>query len=140
MSIFADEWRDCLREQYKSAVRNDDRVTLRTLTQVLVGDIGFTESELAELRVEATLRVEDVPEDFVPDLNILQAEEPEHVMAEASAAGLEEFMPHPLECQCPACVEINLKPHDEEGQPLSEEAIQELQEEVINKPQQLSLF
>lgn len=138
MSIFAEEWRACLREQYKQAIREDDQVTLRTLTQVLLRDIGFTEDELAQLRVEATMRVEDVPEDFVPDLEVLQP----------AQTGGGDFQPHPLECQCPACVEMNMTPHDDEGQPIDEETYREMVEagEITedeaddDPPQQLTLF
>ncbi len=127
MSVFSDAWRDCLREHYKSVIRNNDKVTLRSLLGVM-NEVGFGEDELRALELEATMRVEDVAEDFVPNLNILQPEE-------------EIFQPHPLECQCPACVEINLQPHDEEGQPAEidpEEII--YQQKKANSPQQLTLF
>jgi hypothetical protein len=71
MSIFADEWRACLREQYLYVIRADDQQTLNSLTSVM-HEVGFTDSELAELRVTATLHVDDVPDDFVPDLDVLK--------------------------------------------------------------------
>ncbi len=140
MSVFSDEWRACLREQYKHVIRTNDMVTRVSLTDVMV-QVGFGEDELARLRLEATLRVEDVPEDFVPDLGILRQEEV------TPADEMREFQPHPLECQCPACVEMNLVLHDEEGQPVNmdemdPEEITELIEEDpdFDEPQQLSLF
>lgn len=101
-SVFFDEWLRSLREQYKHVVRNNDRVTLPTLTAVMQ-NVGFGEEELAQLRVEATMHVDDVPSDFRPDLNIL----------ESSPA------PHPAECQCPDCMPIDEAAHDADGQPIA---------------------
>lgn len=64
--IFADDWRDCLREQYKYVIRQQDERTERTLTQVL-HEVGFSDDEMAGLRLEATMRAEDMPDDYVPD-------------------------------------------------------------------------
>jgi hypothetical protein len=64
--IFADDWRDCLREQYKSVIRQQDARTGATLTEVLY-EVGFTEDELTALKFEATLRADDMPADFVPE-------------------------------------------------------------------------
>lgn len=102
-SIFFDEWIKSLREQYKHVIRNNDQVTLPSLTEVM-HDVGFTDDELAQLRIDATLRTEDVAEDFVPDLKIL----------EQPAAG----QPHPAECTCPQCIPIDESRYDEDGQPL----------------------
>ncbi|HEX2907975.1 MAG TPA: hypothetical protein VHO69_13990 [Phototrophicaceae bacterium] len=70
-NIFADEWRACLQAHYQHVVRNQDQVTEPSLRLVML-DAGFTESELAELRVRATMHVDDVGPDFVPDMNVLQ--------------------------------------------------------------------
>ncbi len=69
-NVFADEWRDCLRAHYMHVVRTEDHVTLPTLT-VVMHQAGFNDSELAELRVRATLRTEQVADDFVPQLDVL---------------------------------------------------------------------
>lgn len=74
-NIFADEWRDCLRAHYMYVVRTEDHVTLPTLT-VVMHQAGFNDSELAELRVRATLRTEQVSDDFVPDLEVLETAPP----------------------------------------------------------------
>jgi hypothetical protein len=132
MSVFGDDWRDCLREQYKYVVQQEDNITKQSLTDVL-NSVGFSERELTELGVEATMHVDDVPEDFTPDLNILQAGQ--------------GFVAHPAECQCPSCVDVNLLPHDEDGQPIEMEA-EELEDrlrhaaeqEDDDNPAQLSLF
>ncbi len=76
-NVFLDDWRECLRAHYMHVVRNNDFVTLPSLT-VVMKNSGFGDSELAELRVRATMHVDDVGADHVPDLHILdtQAEEP----------------------------------------------------------------
>jgi len=79
ISIFSDEWRECLRAHFTTVIRNNDKITERTLRSVMF-EAGFTDAELKELAVRATMRVEDVDADFVPDMDILEAEPP----AEAS--------------------------------------------------------
>lgn len=130
MSVFAEEWRRCLRVHYMHAVRNDDRVTLRSLVPVLES-LGFTEDELKQLRLNATMHVDDVSPDFVPDLELMQPQ-PD------SPPPSGDFQAHPLECQCPRCVEINLVPHDEDGQPLPSD--EDERDDDPDAPQQLSLF
>ena len=103
-SVFFEEWLNSLREQYKHVVRNDDRVTLPTLSEVLQ-NVGFTEDELRQLRLEATMHIDDVSDDFVADLDILPA---------ATAAP-----PHPNECHCPECAPIDESAFDADGQPLT---------------------
>lgn len=141
---FGDEWRDCLREHYKYVVRHDTRVTLESLRQVLLGGERplFHDDELRALYIEATIRADDMPDDFVPDL----LTESDDMPALDALPDVPENPAHPLECQCPSCVEINRIPHDDEGQPLDDEALAELHEELSRKadaddgPQQLSLF
>ena len=101
-SVFFDEWLRSLREQYKHVVRNNDRVTLPSLTAVMQ-KLGFGEEELAQLRVEATMHVDDISPDFRPDMKILDP---------APA-------PHPAECLCPDCIPIDEVGHDAEGQPIA---------------------
>jgi hypothetical protein len=74
-NVFEDEWRECLRAHFMHVTRTNDTGTMRSLLTVM-NEVGFTEEELRELRVLATAHVDDVAEDFVPDLNILQAETP----------------------------------------------------------------
>jgi hypothetical protein len=102
-SVFFDEWIKSLREQYKYVIHNNDQVTLPSLTKVM-HDVGFSEDELAQLRVEATMHVDVVGADYVPDLNVLDT---------PSAGG-----PHPAECLCPQCIPIDESQFDAEGQPL----------------------
>ncbi len=70
--IFADEWRECLEAHYMHVIRTKDRVTEPSLT-VVMGQAGFNKSELAELRVRATMHVDASGADFVPDLDVLDA-------------------------------------------------------------------
>ncbi|MDX1991907.1 MAG: hypothetical protein SF029_05945 [bacterium] len=135
MSVFDDYWRECLREHYKSVIRENDQVTLRSLKGVM-NEVGFREDELRQMEIHATMRTEDMPDDFVPNLDILQD------ATEAAIAVEEGFQPHPLECQCPACVQINLIPHDEEGQPvqIDPEESKAKKRKKGDEPKQLSLF
>lgn len=134
MSVFSDAWRQCLREQYKTVIRENDRVTKRSLDTVMQ-QVGFTEDELKQLIVEATMHVDDAPEDFEPDLAMFGAERP--------AQGADEpFQPHPLECQCPSCMEQPLTPHDADGQPIPADEIdpERPDDEDDDAPRQLSMF
>ena len=106
-SIFFDEWLRSLREQYKHVVRNKDQVALPTLTAVM-HNVGFGEDELNQLRLEATMRADEVPDDFRPDLSII----------EKSAS----LAPHPAECLCPSCIGLDDGAHDADGQPLNPES------------------
>lgn len=131
MSVFSNAWRECLREQYKTVIREDDRVTKRSLDTVM-HQVGFTEDELKQLIVEATMHMDDVPDDFTPEINMFSPERP--------AMGAEEpFQPHPLECQCPSCMEEPLTPHDTDGQPIPAEDI-DPERPDDDAPQQLSMF
>ena len=103
-SVFHNEWLRSLREQYKQVVRNDDRATLSSLTAVM-HNVGFRDDELSQLRIEATMHVDDVGEGFSPDMDIL------------SKTGLTQA--HPAECTCPACMTIDESKFDSEGQPLA---------------------
>lgn len=139
MSVFADEWRKCLREQYKHVVRNQEKITESSLKLVL-NEVGFSENELSEMYVEATMRADAMPDDYVPDLEIVSQK------GEAQNEP-DDFQPHPLECQCPACVEVNLRPHDAEGQPIEYESEEELAEILAEQednqddsPHQLTMF
>jgi len=98
-SVFYEEWLNSLREQYKQTARNGDKITLPSLTAVMQ-NAGFGEAELTALRLEATMRVEDVASDFVADSDIL------------NTVGA-----HPAECLCPQCATIDESAFDAEGQP-----------------------
>ena len=109
-SVFFEEWIRSLREQYKHVVRQDDRVTLPSLTSVML-DVGFGEDELAQLRVEATMHVDDVGADHAADMEILR-----------------HSLPHAAECLCPVCSPIDVDRFDADGQPLAIDPEQETAE------------
>jgi len=111
-SPFADEWRNCLREHYKQTVRENDRATLATLNGVMA-NVGFREDDLRQLVLEATMRAEDLADGVMPPIDLL-----EQPLANR----------HPAECACPQCVAQDVTPHDEEGQPLTGEALREAAE------------
>jgi len=116
-SPFTDEWRACLREHYKEIAKADEKATLKTLSAMMTR-VGFREAELQDLYVLATMRADQMPDDFVPDMAGLPT---------PPAAALEHLENrHPLECQCPSCVEKNLIPHTVEGQPLTGDALAEV--------------
>jgi hypothetical protein len=145
-SPFTDEWRACLREHYKETARANDRETLRTLGGVM-NRVGFGEDELRQLYVEATMRADEMPPDFVPNMQDIAG-----LPAPSGIAAAPLDNRHPLECQCPSCTEKNLTPHDRDGQPLTADALQEALDraafEASDAPaqpdqdnmQQLSLF
>lgn len=145
-NVFTEEWRACLREHYKHVVQHDTATTLDSLRAALLRPNGvdgdqppiFTEDEVRQFHLEATMRAEDMPDDFVPDFEAVMP--PEDA---TPAPPLERNPAHPLECQCPACVGIEMIPHDADGQPLDEEALAELeaeQQDDEDKPQQMSMF
>lgn len=131
-SVFSDEWRRCLEEHYKYVVKNQDKNTEETLTPILER-FGFREDELRQLTIDATIRADDMPDDFVPDMELLESE-----LVQESKTPEPTFVVHPAECSCASCMDIVLEDgHDEEGQPLDA-----AQEEEIKKisPKQKSLF
>lgn len=161
-NIFAGEWRDCLRAHYINVIRTDPNLrNHESVKKAFLRPNGdrppiFSESELHQLYLEATMRAEDMPDDFIPPAELL-AEYAAEYAAEVQAAApvapvgtpVDEpmFQAHPLECQCPACVTINLVPHDDDGQPLDADARAELSERQAYAadddspaPTQLSLF
>lgn len=108
-SPFGEEWRACLREHYKETVRADDRATLKTLSDIML-NVGFREDDLRALVLDATIRADELPDGFLPPVDLL-----EQPLANR----------HPAECACPQCVAQDVVPHDEEGQPLTGDALKE---------------
>lgn len=130
-SVFSDEWRRCLREHYKYVMRNQDKNTEATLTPILER-FGFREDELRHLEIEATMRADDMPDDFVPDMEQSYPESVEEIKQAETG-----FIVHPAECSCPDCMDVVLdEGHDEDGQPI-EEPEKEIKKD---RPEQKSLF
>jgi hypothetical protein len=139
-SIFRDEWRECLRAHYMDVVRRDDQRTLKSLVRVM-HDTGFTDDELAELRVRVTLRVEDVPEDFVPDMRIFQMDA--DVAASPVIAPQPDGEPPYLEDEVGDAVQdAFLEPAEPSAEEFQDNVPEEADadEEDPDAPQQLSLF
>ena len=134
MNVFADEWRDCLREQYLYVVRENDHKTLVSLTQVLL-DVGFTEAELRELQVIATMHVDDVAPDFVPDMDVLEPRIHPAVTAEAPPA--DDTAPEPEDDMPPTYDEIL---EEAEATVTEDEPEPEDEPDDPDSPAQLSLF
>ena len=84
-NIFADEWLECLEAHYIHVIRIKDKVTEPSLS-IVMHSAGFSDARLAELRVRATMHVDDVGSDFVPDLDVLEAYDYQHTTPEAVEA------------------------------------------------------
>src|SRR6185369_10425565 len=69
--IFADDWRECLRAHYKYIIGSNDKVTEKSLNEVMA-QAGFTEAELYEMRLEVTMHVDDSGADYVPDAAVVE--------------------------------------------------------------------
>lgn len=147
-NIFRDEWLECLRAHYMHVIRTNDRVTLPSLT-VVMGQAGFNGSELAELRVRATMHVDQVGADFVPDMHVLEAVSQAEGNAEARTfAGAEiaaeavEVLPEPEVIPAEEVV-VELPPEEEIIENVVEDAVDDTPQEPPphdDAPKQLSLF
>jgi len=126
-SVFAEEWRECLRAHYTHVVRIQDVSTERTLISIMQ-EAGFSDEDLANLRLQATMHMDDVDADFQPD----------PATVEMIKAQMQEAEPAPV-----SAVEIT----DEDEEDI-EEAVDEEESPVNDEyyappdddPHQLSLF
>jgi hypothetical protein len=140
-SIFKDEWRECLRAHYMDVIRRDDQRTLKSLVRVM-HDTGFGDDELAELRVRATMRADDMPEDFVPDMHVFQVNA-DMTAAPDLAPPDEPLEPFYVEDEMVDAVQNELL---EPSEPTVEEfeddvpEEHEVEKEDPDAPEQLSLF
>ncbi|MEL6525051.1 MAG: hypothetical protein AAFQ07_05005 [Chloroflexota bacterium] len=151
-SIFGDEWRRCLEEHYKYVVRRQDMETEETLRPHMY-TAGFRDDDLKQLEITATMRADDMPDDYVPDM-LAETQEDIGIIEEMPTVNETTpdttFVTHPAECQCAACMDAVLEDgHDEEGQPLDEDAKREqaereahaqAKEDTPDTPKQRSLF
>lgn len=130
-SPFSADWHDCLRAHFAYTVRMQDVRTEHTLSAVMQ-EIGFSEAELRELRVRATLRMEDVPPDFVPDLQALTEQAPPEAARVFAVAAVPEALAEAVQEAAPdvedeAAIDAD-DPQEDAAPPSADE------------PQQLSLF
>lgn len=147
-NIFADEWRECLRAHYKHVIRNNDHVTEPSL-RVVMHQAGFDESELAELRVLATMHIDDSGADFVPELDVLETtpdttEDVRVFTASLPPAAAEEadLLPADVyDAQAQATIEDELPVEDAQlDETFPEEANAVPDEDDPDAPSQLTLF
>lgn len=145
MSVFADEWRDCLREQYKTVVRGvanqtDTQRNLETLATVMY-EVGFSEAELRDLQRLATLRADDMPDDYVPPELLAAAvtAEPIAAPAEPEPASEPEPEPEPLTHDDIIAMQATAPETEPEPEPDAPPA-DETGADDEDSPQQLSLF
>ncbi len=152
-NVFANEWIECLEAHYMHVIRNKDKVTEPSLS-IVMHSAGFSDAQLAELRVRATMHVNDSGADFVPDLDVLEAEhehdeppadEPKvfNIPIDVAPAQPEAAAPEPVESE-PASeiadvsdAEVKAAQSEPEEEALPE---QEPEEPDPDAPQQLSLF
>lgn len=142
-NIFRDEWLECLRAHYMHVIRTNDRVTLPSLT-VVMGQAGFNDSELAELRVRATMHVDQVGADFVPDMNVLESssqveghEEARIFVSAEIVAGGVEVLPEAIPVEE---IVAELPPEEEIIEDAVEDAVDDVPPPSDDAPKQLSLF
>jgi len=67
--IFADDWREALEAHYRDVVRRNDQQAEETLKGIL-NSVGFTDDDLRQMKLEATMRAEDLQGNFVPQLDV----------------------------------------------------------------------
>lgn len=121
-SPFSEDWRDCLKAHYTHVIRTNDVRTEKTLRTVL-HECGYNDAQINEWYVLATMHVDDVDPDFVPDLELVQAE------AAPVMVAVPEMPPAPVA----AVIE----------EPPPEEAVEEEDDTPPHDPdgfQQMSLF
>ena len=140
-NVFADDWHECLQAHYMHVIRTRDKVTEPSLT-VVMHNAGFNDSELAELRVCATLHVDDVGADFVPDLNILNAAPPpDEPRIFPVAVDLVPEPEAPLMLTDDDLLTGETEIDEPETEPPVDESVQAVPEDdEPDEPQQLSLF
>jgi hypothetical protein len=106
-------------------------------------EVGFSDVELAELEVRATMRAEDAPDDFVPNLDILKTNEVRQTAEPKVFAGA---APEVAPAAAPLPSESDTPPIEQPPTPLFEAESSEEDSESPetadddDAPQQLSLF
>ncbi len=111
-NIFADEWMECLEAHYMHVIRIKDKVTEPSLS-IVMHSAGFSDAQLAELRVRATMHVDDVGTDFVPDLDVLDAHDHHHQETAPEAVETHvynipiDIAPTPIEIASPVETELS---------------------------------
>ncbi|MBA3868035.1 MAG: hypothetical protein H0X30_02675 [Anaerolineae bacterium] len=127
---------------------------------IVMHSAGFNDTQLSELRVRATMHVDDVSPDFVPNLDVLEAHDHEHAEPAAAESHVYnipiEVVPAPVEVTAsieveevalPVEAELVSEPEDLPEAELEPETLEddapvepEVETEDPDEPQQLSLF
>ena len=102
-SPFTNDWFESQKAHYQRCVIEDNQTALKTLVPLLTS-LGVGEEELRLWRITATMHVDNAP-DFSISFNQNS---------------------HPMECNCPSCLDINSVPHNKDGQPLSSDEVSEI--------------
>jgi len=90
LSPFADDRRDTLIAHFKLVMHSHDPSRRQAVIDLMETE-GFSKAELSSLYIEATMRMDEVPDDFVPDITMIEAQREQ------------DEAPHPLECMCTRC-------------------------------------
>lgn len=88
-SIFGDQWRATQIAYFEQMMRTGNAEQRANACQIM-RDSGFSDQEINDLYIQATMHLDDVPDDFVPDLEVIES------LRQAAT-------PHPNECTCPTC-------------------------------------
>jgi hypothetical protein len=128
-SPFRDDWLACMRAHYAHVIRTNDTVTERTLRGVLLS-VGFSESELTEIYVTASMHVDQVGADFTPDPAVIEA------LAQQAA----EIIAQPPEAVTQETLEILAEAAAEISEEVFESRPDEDDVPPPDSPTQLSLF
>ena len=129
-SVFANDWRDSLRAHFIEVVRRNDKKTEESLLGIMY-DVGFREEELRQLKLEATMRAEDLADNFIPDLALPSPEETKgsvHPAVAVAEAAEDTYEP-----------EAELHQHADDD-PANEAVEDDDNQPDPNAPQQMSLF
>lgn len=131
MSPFREDWLACMRAHYTHVIRTSDTVTEKTLRGVLQ-TLGFSETELTQMYVEASMHVDQVGADFVPDPEMIDSLVQQ--AAEMIVSPPEAITQETLEVLAEVALEIDAEVFR------SEDIDEDTHDGSSDLPQQMSLF
>lgn len=86
-SPFADDWHDAQEAHFTHISRVGD-AEAREKARAALTQAGYSDAQISELYVEATMHQDDLADDFLPDMSMIER--------------LREVQ-HPNDCLCPSC-------------------------------------
>lgn len=95
-SPFADDWHAAQEQHFQHILRTGDAGARRDAI-ALMQQAGYDEAAIQALYIRATMHMDDIPPDFVPDMEVIEK--------------LREVQ-HPQDCTCPGCT-----PRPKKGSP-----------------------